>query len=81
MPIAQFNDEIAAGLTDHRGIDLPSFDRTVRLAGPRVEKMTEAQRNFRTLIVEISDDLIRNARVAWQPPELTSAESSDSSTS
>ena len=38
VPIAQFNDEIAAGLTDHRGIDLPSFDRTVRLAGPRVEK-------------------------------------------
>ena len=79
-PIAQFNDEIAAGLADHRGIDLSIFNRTVHLAGPRVENMTEAQRNIRTLIVEIADDLIKAANVAWQPPEWTSAESSNSST-
>lgn len=80
-PIAQFNAEIAAGLAEHRTIDLPEFNRTIHLAGPRVEMMTEAERNIRALIVEIVDDLIRSGDVAWETPDWIAADSSVTSTS
>ncbi len=68
-PIAQFGEEIDAGLAKMRFIELPRFNRTVHLAGPRVELMTEAESGIRELIVEIVDGLISGGAVGWEPPD------------
>ena len=68
-PIAQFGPEIDAGLADVRDIDLPSFNRTVHLAGPRVEMMTAAESGVRSLIVEIVDGLISDGNMGLSPPD------------
>lgn len=80
-PVAQFAKEIAAGLADFRYIDHPKFDRTIHLAGPAVELMTEAERNVRALIVEIVDDEIANGSAGWQPAVWRSSAKSNASMS
>jgi LysR family nitrogen assimilation transcriptional regulator len=66
-PIAQFAAEAEAGLAEFRHIDYPDFDRTIHLAGPAVELMTETERNIRALIVEIVDAAIAEGSFGWQP--------------
>lgn len=68
-PLAQFIQEVEAGLVEIRDIDLESFNRTVFLAGPRVEMMTEAEKGVRDLIVEITDGLIEDGTVGLEAPD------------
>ena len=80
-PVAQFANEIEAGLADYRHIDLSDFDRTIFLAGPAVELMTEAERNMRALIVEIVDAEIASGVSGWKPTDWTGSAKSNSSNS
>ena len=80
-PIAQFASEIEAGLVDYRYIDQPDFDRTIHLAGPAVELMTEAERNIRALIVEIVDAEIESGASGWEPANWSGGAESKASTS
>jgi len=79
-PVAQFAQEIDAGLADFRHIDYPQFDRTIHLAGPAVELMTEAERNVRGLIVEFVDAAIAAGRFGWEPANWIPADKSKAST-
>ena len=79
-PVAQFAKEIESGLAEFRDIDFPDFDRTIHLAGPAVEMMTETERNIRALIVEIVDAEIESGVFGWQPANWTHPEKSKAST-
>lgn len=80
-PIAQFKQELDEGLVESRRIDFDPFHRTVFLAGPRIEMMSEAEKRVRGLIIEIADEFIAAGDVGWtstdwQGPDITAASNS-----
>ena len=68
-PVAQFEAEIAAGIAGSVDIDLPDFNRTIHLTGPRVEMLTEAESVVRRTIMEIVDNLVEAGNIGWCKPE------------
>ena len=68
-PIAQFEAEIAAGQVGHIDTELPEFDRTIHLVGPRVEMLTEAESAVRRTIIEIVDSFVEAGKNAWRKPD------------
>jgi len=68
-PKALYDDEIAAGKCVAHKIDLATLDRTISLAGPRVENMTGTEQMVRQLIIQIVDHAIQNNRFGWRMPK------------
>lgn len=68
-PTALFHAEVVSGICTTRRLDVPGMSRCLQLAGPRVEFMTAAEANVRTMVIEIVEEMVAEGSYEWRLPE------------
>ncbi|MBY6161138.1 LysR family transcriptional regulator [Mameliella alba] len=67
-PTALFSNELDSGICSARDIELSSLTRVLQFAGPRVERLSEAESHVREMIVNIVDNAIAKELYGWSLP-------------